>query len=71
MELPYSHSSVCHSNHFSFYFVLGAEGWMLKKAPDETGYLILTYGQAHNTIVRMAEVILIEAEITNEKSGRA
>jgi hypothetical protein len=31
--------------------VLGAEGWMFKKAPDETGYLILTYGQAHDTIV--------------------
>ncbi len=71
MELPYSHSNVCHSNHFSFSFALGAEGWMLKEAPDETGYLILTYGQAHYTVVRMAEVILIEAEITSEKSGRA
>ncbi|MDO9097388.1 MAG: hypothetical protein Q7U60_04630 [Candidatus Methanoperedens sp.] len=44
---------------------------MLKKAPDETGYLILTYGQADYTVVRMAEVILIEAKITSEKSSTA
>ena len=44
---------------------------MLKEAPDETGHLILTYSQAHYTVVRMAEVFLIEAKITSEKSGIA
>jgi hypothetical protein len=71
MELPYSHSSLCQSNHFSFSLTLGVQGWMLQEASDETCHFILTYSQVHYTVIRMAEVFLIEAKITSEKSGKA